>query len=139
MAPAGAQTPMSTGNMNKGGPGSTRRRSQRVILNVAVTVCSEETHADAAFEEETQTLVVNEHGALIALASKVEKGQILRLTNRATHLIQLCRVSYLGTISEDKTQIGVEFLTPAPDFWRISFPPDAWTAPQPEPAGQQKK
>jgi hypothetical protein len=116
---------MSTSNLSKGGPESTRRRSQRVILSLPITVHSEGTPRDASFEEETQTLVVNAHGALIALASKVEKGQTLLLTNRSSNLIQLCRVTYLGSPSDGKTQIGLEFLTPAPDFWRISFPPDA--------------
>jgi hypothetical protein len=129
---------MSTSNIGKGGPDSTRRRSQRVILNLPVTVRPEGSSRDASFEEETQTLVVNAHGALIALANKVEKGQTLLLTNRSSNLIQLCRVTYLGSLSDGKTQIGLEFLTPAPDFWRISFPPDAWTT-QPEPATQEKK
>jgi len=115
----------------QGGREATSRRSQRVILSLAVTVRTEGGPTDASFEEETRTLVVNLHGALIVLAGKVAKGQTLRLTNRATRAEQVCRVANLGSASEGKTQIGVEFLKPAPDFWRISFPPENWAEPEP--------
>ncbi len=113
------------------GPESNRRRSLRVILTLAVTVRSEGSPKDASFEEETHTLVVNLHGAFIVLAAKVVIGQKLRLTNRATQEEQMCRVANLGPASEGKAQIGVEFLKPSPDFWRISFPPEDWVLPEP--------
>ena len=125
---------MSTWNPAKGGPDPGRRRSQRVILSLPVTVRTEGGSRDASFEETTQTLIVNAHGALIAIAGKVEKGQTLRLTNRTTHEEQLCHVMYVGPVSGGKAQIGVEFKTPSPDFWHIAFPPEDWTAPEPEPA-----
>jgi hypothetical protein len=98
---------------------------------VAVTVRTEDGPRDTSFEEETHTLVVNMHGALIALRAKVAKGQKLRLTNRATKAMQMCRVARLGSTTEGKTQIGVEFLQPSPDFWHISFPPEDWGVPEP--------
>jgi hypothetical protein len=102
-----------------------------VILSLPVTVRAEDGFKDASFEEETRTLVVNLHGALIVLAAKVAKGQKLRLVNRVTHAEQLCRVANLGSKSGDKAQVGVEFLNPSPDFWRISFPPEDWVVPEP--------
>jgi hypothetical protein len=131
---------MPTWNPGKSGPESSRRRSQRVILSLPVTVRTADGVAkDAAFEESTQTLIVNAHGALIALAGKVEKAQILRLTNRATKEVQLCHVVHLGPLSGGKAQVGIEFKSPAPDFWRIAFPPEDWTAPEPEPAVSKSK
>jgi hypothetical protein len=130
---------MSTGNPTKGGPEMNRRRSQRVILSLAVTVRTEAGPRQAPFEEATQTLIVNAHGALIALAGKVEKGQTLRLTNRATHEEQLCNVVHVGPVSGGKAQVGVEFKIPAPDFWHIAFPSEDWTAPEPEPAARKIK
>ncbi|HVA93337.1 MAG TPA: PilZ domain-containing protein [Candidatus Dormibacteraeota bacterium] len=115
---------MSDEKLTPGGLKSTQRRSQRVILHLAITVRSQDAPPDNSFEEETQTLVVSAHGALIALEAKVEKDQTLLITNRATQTEQLCRVKYLGPASGGKTQIGVEFLNPSPDFWRIVFPPD---------------
>ncbi len=94
------------------------------MLQAAITVRTQDAPADSSFEEETQTLVVNAHGALIVLEGKVEEGQTLLITSRATKAEQLCRVVYLRHTSDGKAQIGVEFLTPSPDFWQIVFPPD---------------
>jgi PilZ domain-containing protein len=115
-----------------GGPVSNRRRTQRVILTVAVTVHAGGSSAkEVTFVEETHTLIVNLHGALIVLAAKVAKGQKLRLTNRATKEEQSCRVASISPGTEGKAQVGVEFLKPSPDFWRISFPPEDWVLPEP--------
>src|ERR1039457_6347953 len=114
-------------------------RSQRVFVSVAITVRNEGECKDAAFAEETHTLVVNAHGALIGLAAKIEKGQILRLKNRATLEEQVCKVVYLGPALGDKVQIGVEFTSRAPDFWRIAFPSEDRTVPQEAPAIREKK
>ena len=127
---------MSTWNPTKGGPEINRRRSQRVILSLPVTVRSE---GGTPFEEATQTLVVNAHGALIGLAAKIDKGQTVRLTNRTTREEQLCHVMYVGPVSDGKAQVGLEFNKPSPDFWRIAFPPENWTAPEPEPAVRKVK
>ena len=130
---------MSTWEPTKGGPDSNRRRSQRVIVSVPVTVSSEGGNKDAAFQEEAQTLVVNAHGAMIALAAKVVKGQMLRVKNRATQDDLRCKVVYLGPPTGGKAQVGVDFMTKAPDFWRIAFPPEDWVLPDPLPAVITKK
>jgi hypothetical protein len=130
---------MTSLNPTKGGPEMNRRRSQRVILSVAVTVRSEAGSRQASLDEETRTLIVNTHGALIAIAGKVEKGQTLQLTNHVTQEEQLCNVVHVGPMSEGKAQIGVEFKSAAPDFWHIAFPPEDWTAPEPEPAARKGK
>jgi len=130
---------MSVWDPIKGGTDSNRRRSQRVIVNVPITVSSEGGNKDAAFQEETQTLVVNAHGAMIALAAKVVKGQTLRLKNRTTQEDQTCKVVYLGPLAAGKSQVGVDFTAKAPDFWRISFPPEDWVLPDPLPAIVKKK
>jgi hypothetical protein len=125
---------MSTLNPAKVSSENRRRRSQRAILKLPVMVRSGGSPPSAAFEEATQTLVVNAHGALIAIAGKVEKGQELRLTNHRTREELQCHVVYVGPVSGGKTQVGVEFDKPSPDFWRMTFPPDDWTASEPEPA-----
>jgi hypothetical protein len=130
---------MSTWNPTTGGPESIRRRSQRVFVSVAITVHNECGCKDTAFTEETHTLAVNAHGALIGLAAKIEKGQILRLKNRATLEEQVCKVVYLGPALGGKAQIGVEFTSRAPDFWRIAFPSEDRTVPQEAPAIRKKK
>jgi hypothetical protein len=122
---------MPVGSPNQSGVELSRRRSQRVILTVAVTVRTEGGPRDSSFEEETHTVVVNLHGALIVLKAKVAKGQKLWLMNRATKVEQLCRVANLAPVSGGKPQVGIEFLKPSPDFWHISFPPEDWVLPEP--------
>ena len=121
---------MSNGTPFPPGSGATRRRSQRVILTLAVTVRIVDGPKDTSFEEETHTLVVNLHGALVLLAGRVKKGQKLLLKNRATKEEQMCRVASLGPTSGGKAQVGIEFLKPSPDFWHISFPPEDWVMPE---------
>ncbi len=123
---------MSTWNPSKGGPEPSRRRSQRVILSITVIVRTEAGRRTDSFEETTQTLLVNAHGALIVLAHKVEKGQKLLITNCATHVEHTCQVAHLSPATGGKTQVGIEFTTPSPDFWRIAFPPEDWVIPEPE-------
>jgi len=130
---------MSNWDPTKGGGESNRRRSQRVIVSVPVTVSSEPGSKDAVFKEETQTLVVNAHGAMVALAAKVVKGQTLRLKNRATQEDVTCKVVYLGPAAGGKIQVGIDFTSKTPDFWRIAFPPEDWVLPDPLPAIARKK
>lgn len=111
------------------GPDANRRRSQRVILSVSVSVSG--TGPKGKFTEETKTLVVNAHGALITLAAKVTQGQQLELKSASNPEVQSCKVVYIGPSVQGQTQVGVEFLKPAPHFWHVAFPPENWT-PVPE-------
>jgi hypothetical protein len=102
-----------------------RRRSHRVLLNVPVTVSCET--PPGVFSEKTQTLVVNAHGALITLGAKVIQGQTLLITGPSSAQCS-CRVVYVGPAAQGRTQLGIEFNEPAPNFWHITFPPDDWAA-----------
>jgi hypothetical protein len=106
-----------------------RRRSMRVLLSVPILV-SGKTTDNKDFEELTRTLVVNAHGALIALGAKVAAGQAINVANPATQFSMECRVVYLGNSQGGKIQMGVEFVKPSPRFWQIDFPPDDWVVPE---------
>jgi|SRR5215472_7012538 len=126
---------MSSRNPAETGTEARRRRSQRVMISVAIIVGTEDAPKNSSFEEETSTLIVNAHGALIALSGKVEKGQKLRLTNRASRTVELCRVVSANPSSGGKAQVAIEFLKPSPDFWHIAFPPEDWVVPESSSAG----
>jgi hypothetical protein len=110
-------------------PDPGRRRSMRVLLSVPVNV-SGKTAENQDFKEETRTLVVNAHGALISLAAHVAAGQSITLSNKATHQSIECKVVHLGNAQGGKTQLGVEFVKPSARFWQIDFPPDDWVVPE---------
>jgi hypothetical protein len=111
------------------------RRSRKLTLNVPVIV-SGETSA-GHFKEDTHTLQVNAQGALIELAATVSVGQCMTLKNRASGEEQSCRAVYVESLAEDKAELGIEFLKPAPQFWHVNFPGRDWKA-EPETAEAQE-
>jgi hypothetical protein len=97
------------------------RRSHRLKLQVPVFVSRPA--ANGATIDETATMLnVNAFGGLLILKVHVVRGDVLRLTNKATLEAQECRVINVGPVTAIGTKIGIEFLNPAPDFWRIYFP-----------------
>jgi hypothetical protein len=100
----------------------------RVLLSVPVTVSGKVDDKD--FTEDTRTLVVNAHGALMSLAARVAVAQTVTLSNKATQHSRDCRIVYVGSVQAGKSQMGVEFLESSPSFWQIDFPPDDWVAPE---------
>jgi hypothetical protein len=95
---------------------SNRRRSKRVKKRIPLRVRMQGGNKQT-IEEETHTIIVNDHGALILLASPVSVNQIIRLENADSKEELLCRVTSLGQNFMGKSQIGVEFIYPAPAFW----------------------
>ncbi len=110
-------------------PDPGRRRSMRVLLSVPIQVAGTSADGDG-FQEEARTLVVNAHGALIALAAPLTAGQRITISNKATHQSLDCRVVHVGTAQGGRTQLGVEFVKPSPAFWQIDFPLDDWVVPE---------
>lgn len=106
-----------------------RRRSMRVLLSVPILVSGKDS-SGKDFKEETRTLVVNAHGALISLAAPMTAGQQIQVSNKATHQSLACRVVYVGAPQAGKMQMGVEFEKPSSSFWQIDFPPEDWVAPE---------
>jgi hypothetical protein len=100
------------------------RRSMRILLSVPVTVDGQV--SNQKFCEDTRTLVVNAHGALISLSAGVSTGQTIKMVNAATNASLDCRIVYMGSPQAGRRQLGVEFLQPSSSFWQIDFPPDDW-------------
>jgi hypothetical protein len=107
------------------GPEANRRRSQRVILSVPITITG--TGPKGQFSEQTKTMVVNAHGALIMLAARVAQAQALEIKSATSPEPLACKVVYIGPTVQGQTQVGIEFTKPAPHFWHVAFPPENWT------------
>jgi len=101
------------------------RRSQRVLLRLPIQV-RWTPPGETAISEETTTLVVNAHGALIVLAMKVKAGARIFIRNSALAQDKECRVVRVSGRVENKHEVGVEFLRPDAKFWGLEFPPDDW-------------
>jgi len=102
------------------------RRSQRIDLSVSVVV-HRPRNEGPQFSENTKTLVVSAHGALVALKGMVAPKQRLLLQNTASGEQQECRVVSVNKDLTGPPTVAVEFAKPAPSFWRIAFPPSDWT------------
>jgi PilZ domain len=108
-----------------------RRRSQRVLMQVAVRVRGTDAQGKT-FEEEASTLAINAHGALILLQVRLTSGSSVLMQHKQTQEEQECRVVFLGPVRAGQAEIGLEFSEPRPAFWRVTFPPADWSPKHPE-------
>jgi hypothetical protein len=108
-----------------------RRRSQRVLMQVGVLIRGNDAQGKP-FEEKTDTLAINAHGALVALKTRITSGSKLKMKHNMTEEDQECHVVFLGPVRDGKAEIGLEFSEPRPAFWRVAFPPEDWTPKHPE-------
>jgi len=108
-----------------------RRRSQRVLMQVPVRIRGKSAQG-AEFDEHTETLAINAHGALILLNARLTSGAVVLMKHNKTEEEQECHVAFLGPVRGGKAEIGLEFTAPRPTFWRVAFPPEDWTPKSPE-------
>jgi len=92
-----------------------RRRSTRLPIRLALVVCGE----GGLLQEQTSTFSLNAHGILVALAAPVTIGQRLIIQNPENWAEREGRVTRLGRCYAGRTEVGIEFSEPAPDFWLI--------------------
>ncbi len=105
-------------------PGAERRRSQRVMIRIPVTL--QYSVANQGVTVRAHTVSVNDHGALLVCPRRIEAGMSLELQNEHTRQ----RVAGRTTRSPQETAEGflvpVEFESRKESFWNISFPPPNW-------------
>lgn len=102
-----------------------RRRSKRIRARVSIAVRVQGRNKET-ISEDTHSLVVNAHGGLILLGASVGRDQFVTVVNPKTGQELLARVTAIGTRMMGKSQVGIEFIRPAPEFWGISPWPEDW-------------
>jgi PAS domain S-box-containing protein len=107
------------------------RRSQRMSLQVRIRV-ERESDGGMPLCEETTTLSVNVHGALIRLQAKPQLHEKLKLQSAATKEAQDAEVVYISDANDGYFRVGVEFAKPHPSFWHVTFPPEDWMPGHPD-------
>jgi len=90
-----------------------RRRSTRLPIRLTLMICSD------GLQEQTSTFSLNAHGVLVSLAATVTIGQRLIIQNPENWAKRAGRVTRVGRRYAGRTEVGIEFLEPAPDFWLI--------------------
>jgi len=108
--------------------GEERRRSQRVIIRVPVTLLV--TENGQALKISAHTVAVNIHGAMIVSPQSLDADTMLEVVNGQTDEKIPCRVTRSPRESSEGFLIPVEFTSPSPNFWQITFPPSNWKAPE---------
>ena len=107
--------------------GTGQRRSARVLLDVPVAIWGESPD-EQTFREETFTVTVSAHGALVMLAAKVSVGQRVILRKLTDSIEIRGRIADVGLPHAGLTQVGIELDRPSPEFWPVSQPPTDWMA-----------
>jgi len=100
-------------------------------MQVPIRVRGKDTQAQD-FEEYTETLAINAHGALVLLTARLTSGGVVHMRHNKTEEEQECHVAFLGPVRGGKAEIGLEFTAPRPAFWRVAFPPEDWSPKNPE-------
>ena len=108
-----------------------QRRSLRILLSIPIRV-SGSRHDGHRFAEESHTLVVNAHGALILLSEEVFRGQVLTILHLKAQEQCDCKVVEIGGRHDNKREVAIELLQPSPKFWHVGFPPEDWNPRSPE-------
>ena len=105
-------------------PTEERRRSQRVVIRIPVTLRSNV--QDQLVSIPDHTVVVNDHGALLLSSRVFRAGERLELENHYTSQRKSCRVTRAPQETPDGFLVPVEFDTATKGFWEIFFPPTNW-------------
>jgi hypothetical protein len=107
-------------------PAEERRRSQRVMIQIPVTL--EMNLSGTKTTMRAKTASVNDHGAMLVCTKNLPVETKFDLVNDGTAQKQSCRVTRTAIENQQGYLIPVEFAEPAPGFWHITFPPPGWKA-----------
>jgi hypothetical protein len=102
-----------------------RRRTLRVVIDFPVTVFGQNSQGKI-FAEDTNTVTVNAHGALLTLKADIDGQKPALLANPKNGTQVQCRVVYRKEIAGNQFEIGLEFACPYLRFWGMNFPPEDW-------------
>jgi len=98
-----------------------RRRTLRVALALPVIVHGQNDLGEK-FCVRAMTYSINQQGALLALEEPVVPGQSLLIVNENTNRSAETRVAHVRRDREGKRLVGLEFVNPDTNFWKMTFP-----------------
>ena len=94
------------------------RRSPRKAAAIAVRLSSE--RIGGAWEEDTETVLVSRHGALVRCKHSAKAGETIHVIRADTGKKALARVAWQRPLSTDDVRIGVEFIS-CENFWGLDW------------------
>jgi hypothetical protein len=96
-----------------------------LLVDVPLLVRGEDVESQP-FQEETFSISISAHGALIVLGATVTRGQTLHVINLQTKEETKATVTSLGAPYGGLAQVAFEFSHPAPQFWDVDPMPIEW-------------
>ena len=84
------------------------------------------TMSDQKLTVPAHTVAVNVHGAMLLCSRTLEADTKLEIVNERTRERATARVTRASRENAEGYLIPIEFNTPLPAFWQISFPPSNW-------------
>ncbi|HUJ33528.1 MAG TPA: TonB family protein [Candidatus Acidoferrum sp.] len=126
------ETAVSQGKSQHAKPASGHLHADAVSLEVPVKVHGSrviDAHAAAPrtekFEEQTSTMIVFPQGGVVKMATNVNVGQMLVLTNSKSRQDAICRVVKVRSFPNMQGYVEVEFTHPQSGYWGVYFPSEA--------------
>lgn len=123
--PVNVEVPASTQSALLTVDPSERRRSQRIHYIMPMVIRGDSAEGKT-FWEDTFTLSINAHGALVVLAAEVTLGQRLLLMNPQNwdeRKVRVARVARVTSFDGRVAQVGIEFEQPGLKFWPVGAAP----------------
>jgi hypothetical protein len=103
-----------------------RRRGQRVMLRIKVQVHVALQGKPTTFE--AATVSVSPAGALVVIQRALPVDTRLVLEHNGTRERAACKITRQPREMPEGFHTALEFDSPAPEFWKIAFPPADWRA-----------
>ena len=94
----------------------------------ATGVSRDVTSQTEPFEEETTTIIVFPQGGVLRMATGVNVGQMLVLTNSKSRQDAICRVVKVRNFANMQSYVEVEFTQPQAKYWGVYFPSEGGAA-----------
>jgi TonB family protein len=108
-------------------------RPQPVALEIPVTINGARTidgsDKRVPFSESTQTVLVFPHGAVIRIATPLNSGQLVFLTNEKTKKEVVCQVVKSKSSGGTGAYVELQFTEPSLAFWGLQIPGGATSSP----------
>lgn len=100
------------------------RRSTRLPLRIPIEIISLD--AAQSFSGKYETAVVSAHGCGVLIPGRLEKGTPVVVQLISNSHTRNARVVTAISIEGTSSLLGLEFDTPASDFWQVENPPADW-------------
>jgi len=117
---------MATVSSEPGVDSRTKMKSRPIALEVPVVATGarpgDPSQKRELFREETETVLVLEHGAVIRLSAAVAVGQLVFLTNKQSGKEIVTQVLRKRNFRPTACYVELDFAEPALGFWGVEFP-----------------